>query len=311
MQYFSIEKMNKLSRTPGEFVADCERDYDQKILEAARYILKTADTRPLVLLSGPSGSGKTTTARRIEALLDGWGHETHTLSMDNYFYRREDGVLPLDEEGQPDLESPLCIDIELLKSHLGRIAAGEPIEMPTFDFANQKRAEKTVPLYRRPGEIVVMEGIHALNTEVVGEKILSDLATGIYVSVRTRVTDDCGYVLHPSKVRLARRLLRDRTGRGMDFASTVERLQSVSRGERLYILPNKHRAHITLDTFVPYEMATYRDELLDGLSGVDPVLLEDTGVSDLLPMLKKMTPVPRKLVPENSMIREFIGRNEK
>ena len=229
--------------------------------------------------------------------------------MDNYYYRSETVPLPTDEEGRPDLESPLCIDIALLKRHLALIARGEPIEMPTFDFANQRRAAEIIPFHRRPGEIVVMEGIHALNPDVVGADNLAELATGIYVSVRTRLTDGAGYVLHPSKVRLARRLLRDRAGRGMDFRSTVDRLASVSRGERLYIMPNKHRADIALDTFIPYEMAVYRNELIAELSRVDAAFLEDAGVSDLLPMLRQMTPVPRSLVPANAMIREFIGKD--
>ena len=308
MQYYSIEELNARAATPGEFIDDCERAYDAKILEAARHILSAAADKPLVLLSGPSGSGKTTTAGRIEALLDGWGHETHTLSMDNYYYRDPASPIPVDEEGQTDLESPLCIDMALLREHLALIAAGQPVEMPTFDFARQQRAERTIPIHRRPGEIVVMEGIHALNPEVVGERTLTELATGIYISVRTRLTDEGGYVLHPSKVRLARRLLRDREGRGMDYRATVDRLRSVSRGERLYILPNKHRADIALDTFIPYEPAVYRNELIAGLSQVDATFLEDAGVSDLLPMLRQITPIPRSLVPENAMIREFIGR---
>ena len=308
MQYYPIQLMNEKARTPGDFIAACERDYDQKIYDAAKRILAVAERRPLVLLSGPSGSGKTTTAGRIESLLDSWGHETHTVSMDNYFYRRADGILPLDEEGRPDLESPLCIDIDLLKEHLRRIANGEPVEMPTFDFARQRRADETIPLCRKSGEIAVIEGIHALNPDVVGEETLSALATGIYVSVRTRISDENGRALHPSKVRLVRRLLRDREGRGMDFRSTVERLHSVNRGERLYIMPNKHRAHIELDTFIPYEMAVYRDEALNGLAQVDGSFLEETGISDLPLILRQMTPVSSCLIPGNAMIREFIGR---
>lgn len=308
MEYFSIREMNERAKTPEAFIADCERAYDQHIMKAARHILSVADARPLVLLSGPSGSGKTTTAQRIEHLLDGWGHETHTVSMDNYYYRRKDGVMPLDDDGNPDLESPLCIDIPLLKSHLALIAAGEAVEMPTFDFANQRRSDETIHFHRKPGEIAVIEGIHALNPEVVGEETLAQLSTGIYISVRTRLSDEGGYAMHPSKVRLARRLLRDLTGRGMDYRATVGRLQSVSRGERLYIMPNKHRADISIDTFIPYEMAVYRDQIIEGLSNVEDAFLEESGVSDLLPMLRRMTPVPGCLVPENAMIREFIGR---
>ena len=166
-------------------------------------------------------------------------------------------------EDEISINAPEIIDMPLLRQHLEMMADCKPVEMPIFDFAGQRRSDKTIPVHRKPGEIIVMEGIHALNPQVLGQE--TDLATGIYISVRTRVQDDNGFVLHPSRIRLARRLLRDFRHRGQDYAATVQKLRSVSRGERLYIDPNKNNAAIQFDTFIPYELAVYRNEIIHGL----------------------------------------------
>ena len=306
MEYFNISDMNEASRDPAEFIRWSQERYDAKVEAAALQILEAAEHgKPLVLLSGPSGSGKTTTAGRITQWLTDHGHPSHTLSMDNYYFRRADGWMPRDEEGQIDYESPEIIDMPLLRQHLEMMAECRPVEMPTFDFAGQRRAEKTIPVHRKPGEIIVMEGIHALNPQVLGQE--AELATGIYISVRTRVRDDNGFVLHPSRIRLARRLLRDFRHRGQNYADTVKKLRSVDRGERLYINPHKNSAAVQFDTFIPYELAVYRNEVLLYLNKVDATLLEDLGVSERMPTLRQIDPISEKFVPEHALIQEFIG----
>ena len=306
MEYFNISDMNEASRDPAEFIRWSQERYDAKVEAAALQILEAAEHgKPLVLLSGPSGSGKTTTAGRITQWLTDHGHPSHTLSMDNYYFRRADGWMPRDEEGQIDYESPEIIDMPLLRQHLEMMAECRPVEMPTFDFAGQRRAGKTIPVHRKPGEIIVMEGIHALNPQVLGQE--AELATGIYISVRTRGRDDNGFVLHPSRIRLARRLLRDFRHRGQNYADTVKKLRSVDRGERLYINPHKNSAAVQFDTFIPYELAVYRNEVLLYLNKVDATLLEDLGVSELMPMLRQIDPISEKFVPEHALIQEFIG----
>ncbi len=178
--------------------------------------------------------------------------------------------------------------------------------VPKFDFEKQRRSDHQTLLHCKPGELVVLEGIHALNPEVVGPPIHA-FSTGVYVSARTRIKDPNGYILHPSKVRLMRRLLRDERTRGQSFTETVERMRSVERGERLYILPNKHHANIELDTFCFYEASIYRDALLAGLKKVDQTLLEDSGVADIVPMLQQMSSMPADGVPREALVREFIG----
>lgn len=305
MKYFTLQRINQqLEENAGAFIAEAERKYGERILEVARQLQACCEEKPVVLLSGPSGSGKTTTALRIESLLDSWGHETHTLSMDNYFLPSGMGPLPLDEKGNPDFESPLRLDAPLLSEHLQKISRCEPVQVPVFDFKTQSRSG-SVTLHRQPGELVIMEGIHALNPDVTGHSDAS--MTGIYVSVRTRITGSKGQKLHPAKIRLLRRLIRDKLFRGREAEETIRMFQSVSRGEQLYIMPYKHRAAIDIDTFIPYEPAVYRDLLLPGLRALDPGFLREMDDSDLIPFLEALRPADAGLIPEDSLIREFVG----
>jgi len=306
MKYLSVAELNAGVCDPRQAVRQHEAAYDAMIHGAAEYFLQHYREKPIILLSGPSGSGKTTTAHRIEMLLDSWGHSTHTISMDNYFHSKQTRPQVLDEEGNPDLESPLCVDLELLQQHLQRLARCESIEIPVFDFTTQQRSGETIPLHRKPGELVVLEGIHALNPEVVGAQT-HQWASGLYISVRTRVRDDGGCVLHPSKVRLMRRLLRDKRTRGRSFAETVRHMPSVERGEQLYIMPHKHHADIELDTFCPYELPVYRDAVLQGLLQLPQALLETDCLRDIVPMLQQIVPMDSAHVPPQALIREFLG----
>ena len=305
LKYITVGEINQAAKNPAEFIRACELKYSRMIEDAAKNILESSSHKPIILLSGPSGSGKTTTAMRIEALLDSWGHDTHTISLDNYYYRDENLELPTDDEGQIDLESPLIIDNVLLRRHMEMLIEGKTVNVPHFDFVNQRRSERFTPVTRNNGEIIVIEGIHALNPDVVGDA--HSWGTGVYVSVRTRLRDENGFVLHPSKVRLLRRLMRDQRGRGQTYIDTISRLRSVNRGERMYIMPNKIHADISLDTFCPYELGVYRDILLPGLLSVDPEFMEDSDVSDLAPMLRQLETMPMDGIPREALVREFIG----
>ena len=304
MKFFEIRNINQWAAEPRYFVTKGDRYYDDSIFRCAEKVLQTADERPIVLLSGPSGSGKTTSALRIEALLNQWGHKTHTLSMDNYFYRRDDGWVPRDEEGKVDYESPYMMDIDLFQQHLRAIRDCKPVEVPSFDFINQRRRDTTTTLHRQPGEVVVVEGIHALNPLVTGGA--QDYSTGIYVSVRSRVKDDKGNILHPKYIRLLRRFLRDRVGRGQSLENTLERLDSVERGEEKFIMPHKNNAEIHLDTFCLYELCLYT-VLLPELRAMAPEHRNDPGIRAIIDVLEQVTPISSELVPHHALVREFVG----
>jgi len=159
-------------------------------------------------------------------------------------------------------------------------------------------------LHRKPGELVIMEGIHALNPNVTGH---ADSTARVYVSVRTRITAHDGMTLHPSKIRLARRLLRDRTGRGRKLAETINMRERVDRGEQSYIMPYKERAHCSIDSFYSAEMSVYRPYLYEDLKAMVP---EYPDLADLVHILSELPDVPGNIIPSDSLLREFIGGSE-
>ena len=305
MAYINISQINRqIEQSPRQFISTCEQQYSAKLHLAARRVANSSVRRPIVLLSGPSGSGKTTTSIRLQQLLNSWGHEAHTISLDNYYHRHEGGEIPLDEDGNIDLESPLCLDIPLLRRHLRQITRGETIHVPFFNFVEQRREEYVQPLTRRRGEVVIVEGIHALNPMVTGDW---EYATSIEINVRTCVTAPEKVVLGSRKVRLCRRLLRDQRTRAQSFADTIRRLRSVSRGEELYIRPHLHLAEISIDTFMPCELSVYRDDVLPHLMDLSEEYAEQYRIKELIAVLQQLIPIDQDLIPEASLLREFIG----
>ena len=288
-----------LAQDPAAVLEHDRRLYEQQIVRAADLIAAHAQERPAVLLAGPSGSGKTTTALLIERELDRRGMETHTLSMDDYFCPLTERELELFSRNELDLERPSRVDVPFFQEQLGKLLAGEEGELPHYDFKNSVRVFDGRTLRRRPGELVILEGIHALNPEVTG---YDGRTTRIYVSVRTRITPRSGHPLHPSKIRLVRRMLRDSTGRGRALSETIAMRERVDRGEQRYIMPFKPRAHGSIDSFYSTELGVYRPLLLDDL---ERLALPE--LSDMVEVMRELPDVPADLVPQDSLLREFIG----
>lgn len=301
MKCVEVEYLNQAAKKPDSFIAEGERLYFDQLNAATEEIYRQRAEKPIVLISGPSGSGKTTSAMRIAAALKKKGCTTHVISMDNYF-------LPLAKDialhGKDiDYESPERLDIPLFTEHLEKLHRCEEIDIPQFDFAVQDR-KPGMKLKREKGDLVILEGIHSLNPQVTGD---SDAYTHrIYVSVRTRIQNE-SELLHPSKIRLMRRLMRDKLYRGRDLSETFEFFKSVERGEDLYIMPHKHRADHDIDTFIEYEASVYRDILLPELEKASQTYAGYSEFADIEVFLKALTPTDKKYVPEDALIREFIG----
>ena len=273
-----------LAQDPAAVLEHDRRLYEQQIVRAADLIAAHAQERPAVLLAGPSGSGKTTTALLIERELDRRGMETHTLSMDDYFCPLTERELELFSRNELDLERPSRVDVPFFQEQLGKLLAGEEVELPHYDFKNSVRVFDGRTLRRRPGELVILEGIHALNPEVTG---YDGRTTRIYVSVRTRITPRSGHPLHPSKIRLVRRMLRDSTGRGRALSETIAMRERVDRGEQRYIMPFKPRAHGSIDSFYSAELGVYRPLLRDEL---ERLALPE--LSDVVEVMRELPDVP-------------------
>lgn len=302
---FYLTAYNQALRLNAEdIIRRADAAYIQRLFDIVMDIYTHRDSRALILLSGPSGSGKTTTAYLIEQMLDRMDCETHTLSMDNYFLPLPQTDHDLVMQGKIDLESPARINHDLLNSQLADMIACRPVTLPKYDFARGVSSFSDITLTRKPGELVILEGIHALNPSVV--TIPDEKNTRIYVSVRTRVHDG-EQTLHPSKIRLLRRMLRDRNFRDRPLDKTLHLFDSVELGEQRYIMPYKHRSNYDVDTFIDYELSVMKClyTQLVALPCADREKL-----SDILTVLEHTEPIQEQLIPQNSLLREFIGGSE-
>lgn len=285
----------------ADFIAATDAAYAAQLDRIAEHICAHREQSPVVLLSGPSGSGKTTTAQMLEQKLDAMGCETHTLSMDDYFHSLSPEGLALAAEDKLDLESPERVDAALLEEQLEAFIAGEPITIPHFDFRTSTRGVSDRVLTRKPGELLILEGIHALNPAVVS--LPEDQTVRLYVSVRTRLITSQDVPLHPMEIRLLRRILRDVRTRGRDPRDTLRMFRSVQRGEDRYIMPYKHRSTFDVDTFFAYEASVYKPMIAPLLAP----LADQPEICELLPVLDELHSVDASAVPANALIREFIG----
>lgn len=305
MKILSLKELNRyVSEDPKGFIEDSEAEYRSEITSVADSILSGDDAHPIILISGPSGSAKTTTALRLATQLENGGRKVHIISMDNYFKPLSDPDNDVDENGNVDLESPKRLDMKLLNDHLEKMNRCEEITLPIFDFASQSRSLGK-SFKRTPGELIVMEGIHALNPEITGN--IGDRATSVYVSVRTRLENEAGTLLHPSKIRLMRRIVRDKLFRGRDIAGTLDIFRSVERGEQRFIMPYKNKATFDIDTFIGYEAAVYKPFVLKELIGIMNSYSDYESYSDVESFLREISEVEREDVPLNSLVREFVG----
>lgn len=303
---YQLEKINQAVRVDKlGFMEECDHQYQKKVEQAADLICKNMKLSPVVLLSGPSGSGKTTTAHKITAELQRRGVGTHTISMDDYFVRRDPSTAPRTPEGEIDYESPEMMDLQLLSQHFAQLTRGEEILVPHFEFARQMRNDsKAKPLKLGKDEVAIFEGIHALNTKLTAGH---PHATRLYISARSNVMDGEVLRFKGTWMRLTRRAVRDFNFRGTDIVGTLDMWANVRRGEKLYISPYKHTAHMLFDSSLPYEvsvMACYARPLMAA------VPQENQRRHELLELVRAFDwfeTIEPGLVPKDSLLHEFIG----
>lgn len=302
----NVSSINDRLSDPQTLVTISEDNYSAYVKAASEKILENSFS-PIILLSGPSGSGKTSTAHRLAHSIAESGHSARVLSMDNYFLpidKFSEETLPRDEDGNIDLESPQRLDIELFSEHLRKLAEGEEVPMPIFDFTTQSRSG-VIPTKREKGEFLIVEGIHALNPMVTGDA--DKFSTCVYVAVRTRLRMENGALIHPRQIRLLRRICRDKLFRDRRPAQVFDMFASVTRGEALNIVPFRSRADIEIDTFMAHEPPAYRAMMYEELMQSADELSRFSGYDELMEFLALIKPLSPAIIPHNSLIREFIG----
>lgn len=298
---FLKEVQTALQENPIGYIAQAEQQHWQQLMKIVTSMKEHRNTCPILLLSGPSGSGKTITAMMIESILDRMGLETHTLSMDNYFKSMTAEEKQLAEIGKFDLESPERVDIPFLNVQLKDIRDGKPVTLPKYDFRIAKRVPSAQILQRKPKELVILEGIHALNPSVI---TLSDKeAARCYVNVQTALRIDSDRLISPSYIRLMRRMIRDLKYRKRSLADTIRMHHSVQVGEDTFITPYQQLANYTVNTFLPYEIFAYTT-IFQQMPEAIKIAQQ---IPELAAMLQVTIPFSLDWIPETALIREFIG----
>ena len=303
---YDIETINKrASNDPEGFARECEAIFNRKVQEVAAAISERSDVSRVVFLSGPSGSGKTTTAKKICDALEGIGVHAHTVSMDKYFVSLDPETAPRTSDGELDRESPYCLDIELLISHFNMLERGGEVIIPHFNFKSQERdSSKAAPLKLGRDEVVVFEGIHALNDMLANEH---PNAFKLYISARSDIKLGGEICFKRTWTRLLRRVVRDELFRGTGVSDTLKMWAIVRRGEKEYISPFKYKADVLFDSSLQYEVPVMRQFALRAFSDI-PVETERTDeLRGLLPRLTEFNEIDPSFVPPDSILREFIG----
>ena len=284
-----------------------EAFHGRRYAEIADRIYAHKDRIKLVVIAGPSSSGKTTTSKRISTQLKVLGMKPIVLEMDNYFVNRED--TPLDEKGEYDFESVDALDTTFLNEQLFALMEGKEVEIPFFDFLTGQRTFKGKKMRLEENEILIMEGIHALNP-IVTRNIPAANKFKIYASALTSLSMDENNRISTTDTRMIRRMVRDSQFRGINAEDTILRWPSISHGERKYIFPYQEEADVMFNSALPYELAVLKSHAEPLLHRIAPMSEAYPEALRLLNFLSYFTPVhPRdeRYIPYASVIREFIG----
>jgi uridine kinase len=286
-----------------EVVLVSEALHEQRIARIASDIAEQHPYVRLVLIAGPSSSGKTTFSKRLSIQLLAHGIRPTTLGLDDFFVSRED--TPRDENGDYDFESLYALDLPFFNKVLLRLMDGEKVTLPKFNFLKGMR-ETGETIRISQDHVIIVEGIHGMNPELVRD-IPAQLIYRVYVSALTQLNIDQHNRVPTTDTRLLRRIVRDATYRGYTASDTIKRWESVRRGEKRWIFPFQEHADVMFNSALVYELAVLKPFAEPLLLQVKPRRSEHIEAKRLLSFLEWFVPATPSLIPDNSILREFIG----
>lgn len=288
----------------GNLIRISEALQEKKIAYIADMIKMNEHKIGVVLISGPSSSGKTTFSHRLCVQLRVNGLMPYPISLDNYYLNRE--YTPRDENGEYDFEALEAIDIDLFNSNLKDLLAGEVVKLPTFNFKTGKREYRGKSLKMQSNGILIIEGIHGLNNKLTAS-ISDDNKFKIYVSALTQLNIDYHNRVTTTDTRIIRRIVRDNHFRGFDAARTISLWANVRRGEEKNIFPYQEQADIMFNSSLVYELSVLKQYVEPMLFQIDKSMPQYSEAKRLIKFLSYFLGASSEEIPNNSIIREFIG----
>jgi uridine kinase len=295
---FTIQKRS------GDVIKISEALHEKKIAEIANMIHKRDGDLKVVLVSGPSASGKTTFSKRLGVQLAVNGLRPYQISLDDYFVDREN--TPVDEFGEYDFEALESIDIEYFNQQILELLDGKEINLPGFDFQLGKRKESGKKLKLLPGDILVVEGIHGMNPDLLTH-INRKYTFNIFISALTQISFDEHTHISTADNRLIRRMIRDSKYRGYPAWETIKRWPSVRRGEEKNIFPYQENADVMFNSATLYELAVLKKYAEPVLKQVAENREEYIEANRLLRFLSWFKQIDDYEIPPTSLLREFLG----
>jgi uridine kinase len=288
-----------------EVILVSEALHEQHVSEIAAYISALSDMLRVILIAGPSSSGKTTFSKRLSIQLLARGVSPYPLELDNYFVDREQ--TPKDENGELDFESIDALNRDKLSRDLYYLIKGDKVTIPRYNFI-KGRSEPGDEIQLKSGEIIILEGLHGLNPQLIsglGERQIYR----IYVSALTQVNLDRHNRVSTTDSRLIRRIVRDARERGYSAQETIRRWESVRRGEKRYIFPFQENSDVMFNSALVYELSALKPLAEPLLRQVPFGTDEYIEAKRLLAFLEWFLPLESEIIPDNSILREFIGNS--
>lgn len=306
MEIDNVADLNDMISTGEmrEIILVQEAYMEKKIGKIADHIMKDIENKRIIFIAGPSSSGKTTFAHRLSVQLRAFGLKPKPLSIDNYFVNRED--TPLDETGNYNFECLEAIDVKQFNKDITELLNGQEVAIPSFDFVVGERTYKGNKLKLGKKEILVVEGIHGLNPKL-SEAIPEENKFKVYISALTQLNIDNHNRVPTTDARLLRRMVRDSQYRGATAERTINMWPSVRRGEELYIFPFQEEADVMFNSALIYELSVlkqYAEPLLFNVPRDSHAYIE---AKRLIKFLDYFLGISTETIPNNSLIREFIG----
>lgn len=288
-----------------DYILLSEGYQNSKLFTIAKEIVNDKNIK-IVLISGPSSSGKTTTSKKLQLCLKGFGISPKTLSIDDYFVDRD--KTPVDEDGNLDFENIDAVDVDVFNKDLTKLLNGEKVKLPTYNFILGKREYINDPVVLGDNEILIIEGLHALNSDLTSS-IPKKNKFKIYLSPLVTLNLDNHNRIRTTDVRILRRIVRDNRTRGYNASDSLESWARVRKGEEKNVFPYQDEADEIFNTTLIYELGilkTYAEPLLFRVSETDKNYKE---AIRLLNLLKNILPISSDYIPKDSIIREFIGNS--
>jgi len=303
----NVGELNAVCKGKGTFdmIKLAEALHEKKVTQIADMITNRPGGRPkFVLISGPSSSGKTTFSKRLTIQLQVNGIRPVVISMDNYFVNRVD--TPKDANGDYDFENINAIDLPLFREQLQDLLDGKEVSLPTYNFEDGKRYYLGNKLKIEKDNIIILEGIHALNPDLI-PNIPRQATFRVYVSALTTISIDNHNWIPTTDTRLIRRIVRDYRYRNYSARETIARYESVIRGEETWIYPFQEYADVMFNSALMFELSVLKRHAEPILAEVPKYCAEYAEAHRLLNFLSLFEPIQEKEIPPTSMLREFVG----